>query len=447
MQVIKLKKGLNLPIKGAPKQEVDGFKTVKKVAVLGDDYPSMKPTMEIKVGDKVKLGQLLFTDKKMASVNYTAPGCGKVIEVNRGAKRHFQSIVIELDGDEEVTFKSYSADQIKSIDKEVVIKNLIDSGLWTLLRSRPMGKVADPTETPGAVFVNAMDTNPLAADISKVLEGREESFKLGLHVISKLTDGKLFLTKSPGADIPGDDISRLEVVEFDGPHPAGLVGTHIHFLYPVSRQRTAWYANAQDVASIGDLFSTGKINVEKTIAIGGPGVKDPRLIKTRTGACISELMQDELNEGENRLISGSVFAGTQAAGPLDYLGRYDQQISVIPEGRKRNFFGWAIPNYKNYSVKHLAPLKFNNNYEFTTEEYGGHRPIIPIGSYDKVMPLDVIAAYLLRAVAVDDLEEAEFLGCLELVEEDLGLCSYVCPSKIDHGENLRRTLTIIEKEG
>ena len=445
MQVIKLKKGLNLPIKGAPKQEVDGNKTVKKVAVLGDNYPGMKPTMQVKVGDKVKLGQLLFTDKKMEGVNYTSPGCGKVIEVNRGAKRHFLSLVIELDGDEELTFKSYSADQVAGLDREAVVKNLVDSGLWTLLRSRPMGKVADPAQTPGAVFVNAMDTNPLAPDVSKLLEGREESFKIGLQLIAKLTGDKLFLTKSPGANIP--EGGGFEVVEFHGPHPAGLVGTHIHFLYPVSRQKTAWYINAQDVATIGDLFSTGKINVETVVAISGPGAKNPRLVKTRTGACISEIMDGEQNDGENRLISGSVFAGVHAEGPLDYLGRFDQQIVVIPEGRKRRFLGWAIPDYKHYSVKHLAPLKMSNNYDFTTEEFGGHRPIVPIGSYDKVMPLDIIPTYLLRAVAVDDVEEAEALGCMELVEEDLGLCSYVCPSKIDHGENLRRTLTIIEKEG
>lgn len=447
MQIVKIKKGLNLPIKGAPKQEILDSKYPQKVAILGDDYVGMKPTMNVQVGDRVKKGQLLFSDKKTIGVKYTSPGCGKVIEINRGEKRHFQSIVIELEGEDEITFKSFPADKLASLKREEVVENLVESGLWTSIRSRPFGKVADPSQQPKSIFVNCMDTNPLAPSVPELLKGREDSFRAGLQVINHLNEGTLFLVKAPGDEIPQIDLPSLQVAEFSGPHPAGLVGTHIHFLSPASKTNLLWYINAQDLAAIGDLFLSGKLNMDKVIAIGGPGASNPRLIRTRYGACVSELMKEELKDDANRLISGSVFSGTKAQGPFDFLGKFDQQISVISDSSKRRFLGWVIPPMKTYSVKNLVPFKFNDNYEFNTEQYGGLRPVVPIGSYEKVMPLDIIPSYLLRALAVDDVEESEGLGCLELVEEDLALCTYVCPSKIDHGANLRRVLTIIEKEG
>lgn len=449
MGTIHIKKGLDLPIAGEPVQQVDQGQSVKRVALLGDDYVGMKPTMMVQVGDQVKLGQLLFTDKKMPGVKFTSPGSGQVVEINRGAKRKFLSIVIELEGDDEITFNSYSEDQLKDLDRNSIKNELIESGMWPLLRARPFSKVADPEGVPHSIFVTAMDTNPLAPSVEKILEGNENHFKNGLKIISKLTDGTVFLCKAPGTNIPTSDLNFLSVNEFSGPHPAGLVGTHIHFLDPVGRNKTVWTISAQDVVAIGILFSTGKISVDRVVALAGPSVKNPRLLRTRVGASLDDLTAGELKEGENRIVSGSVLSGFKAADETAFLGRYHQQVSVLPEGRKREFLGWLDPGINLYSVKKvlLSSLSLHKKFNFNTAIHGGKRAIVPVGSYEKVMPLDILPTFLLRALAVDDVEEAEKLGCLELDEEDLALCTYVCPSKIDHGAELRRNLTIIEKEG
>jgi Na+-transporting NADH:ubiquinone oxidoreductase subunit A len=449
MGLTKIKKGLTLPITGDPEQVISESNIPKRVAVLGDDYVGMKPTMEVKVGDRVKLGQVLFSDKKMPAVKYTSPGAGKVIEINRGEKRHFLSVVIELDGNEEITFQSYSETKLDSLTRKEIVAQLLDSGLWTSLRARPFSRVANPDVQPHSIFITAMDTNPLAPDVDKIIEGNKPNFITGLKILSRLTEGKLHLCKSPAAKIPVNGVDRLNIEEFDGPHPAGNVGTHIHFLDPVGRNKTIWHISAQDVISVGILFSTGKLNTERIVSLAGPGVKNPRLIRTRMGAAISDIVEGELNEGDNRVISGSVFMGHSAEGPVDYLGRYHQQISVLVEWRDRKFFGWLSLGSNLFSVKRIliSSLTPKKKFNFTTALQGGKRAIVPSGSYEKVMPLDILPTYLLRALAVSDVEESEALGCLELDEEDLSLCTFVCPSKIDHGINLRRTLTIIEKEG
>jgi len=449
MGLIKITKGLNVPITGIPEQVIGEGNIPKKVAILGDDYVGMKPTMEVKEGDKVKTGQLLFTDKKLPKVRYTSPGSGTVIEVNRGEKRKFLSVVIELDKDDEITFPSYSEKDIATLGREKVVDQLLHSGLWTALRTRPFGKVANPDTTPHSIFITAMNSEPLGPDVSKIVEVNKQNFVTGLEILSKLTEGKLFLCKYPDANLPTPDLPQLSVEEFSGPHPAGLAGTHIHFLDPVGRHKFVWYINAQDVIAVGALFTTGRLLTERIVALGGPSIKNPRLIRTRLGSALEDVVAGELKDGENRIISGSVLSGHKAAGPVAYLGRFHQQISVISEGRERKFFGWLGLGFNLYSVKRIlvSSLIPGKKFNFTTALQGGYRSIVPIGSYEKVMPLDILATYLLRAIAVTDVEEAENLGCLELDEEDLALCTFVCPSKIDHGQNLRQTLNLIEKEG
>ncbi|MCF6269818.1 MAG: Na(+)-translocating NADH-quinone reductase subunit A [Melioribacteraceae bacterium] len=449
MANIKIKKGLDLPLNGSPKQEISKTILTKKVALLGDDYVGMKPTMLVSIGDEVKKGQLLFTDKKTPGVKFTALAAGKIVEINRAEKRAFKSIVIEKSGSEEITFKSYSENELTELNKKSIKENLIESGLWTSLRVRPFSKVANPATTPNSIFVTAMDTNPLAPSIEKVLEGKEKAFENGLKILDKLIEGDIFLCKTPNSKIPTINSDKLKVEEFEGPHPSGLVGTHIHFLNPVSASKKVWYINAQDVAAIGNLFTTGKIDTERVISIGGSQVKNPTLIKTEIGADLTELTNDALTDGENRIISGSVLTGHRAAGFVTYLGRYHQQVSVIEEDREKEFFGWVNPFGNKFSVKSvlISSLMPKKKMNFSTALHGGERALVPVGSYEAVMPLDILPNYLLRALAVNDIEEAEQLGCLELDEEDLALCTFVCPSKINHGENLRSNLTQIEKEG
>ncbi len=449
MGIIKIKKGLDLPIKGEPAQVISDGRKVKRVALIGYDYPGMKPTLKVSIGDKVKTGQLLFTDKKMEGVNYTSPGAGTVVSIDRGLKRAFESIVIELEGDGEITFKKYSPEELDGLKIEEVKSLLLESGQWTSLRERPFGKVADPSVVPCSVFVTAMDSNPLSPSIEKIVEGKEKDLSNGLKVISKLTEGKTFVCKSPSEDVRFESLPNVTVEEFAGPHPAGLPGTHIHFLDPVHSGKKVWHIGIQDVIAIGKLFTTGKLSLERVVSLAGPSVLNPRLIKTRVGASVSDLVEGELREGDNRVISGSVFNGRTAEENLGYIGKFHQQITVLREGRERKFFGWLGLGFNQYSVKNIliSSLFRRKKFDFTTSMEGGKRAIIPVENYDKVMPLDIIPTYLLRSLAVDDIEEAEKLGCLELIEEDLALCTFVCAAKNDYGTLLRRNLTLIEKEG
>lgn len=450
MGLIKIKKGLDVPINGEPEQVIEDGVSPKTAALVGYDYAGMKPTLEVAVGDRVRRGQLLFTDKKMPGVNYTSPAGGTVTAVNRGEKRVFESLVIEIDdNEEEVSFDSYPEIELLSLGADKIKTNLVESGLWTALRGRPFGKVANPADTPNSIFVTAMDTNPLAPSVEKILEGKEKEFKSGLIVISRLTQGTVYLCKSPGANIPSGNIENLSEEEFAGPHPAGLPGTHIHFLDPVYNEKTVWHIDAQDVAAVGELFLNGSLPVTRVISLAGPSVKKPRLIRTRLGANIGDLVANELTDGDNRVVSGPVLSGRTAAGTLAYLGRYHQSVCVLAEGKKRTFLGWLGPGLNLFSAKPilLSALNPGKKFNFTTDSNGGKRAIVPIGSYEAVMPLDFEITYLLRALMADDIENAEHLGCLELVEEDLALCSYVSPSKIEYGPVLRHNLTVIEKEG
>ncbi len=447
-----ISKGLNLPITGEPEQIVSDGNRSKKVALLGEDYINMKPTLAVSVGDIVKLGQLLFTDKKMPGVKYTSPAAGKVVEINRGEKRKFLSIVIEITDGEEITFQSYSEGEIEGLSKETVTEQLVDSGQWTSFKARPFSKVAEPGAVPHSIFVTATDTNPLAPSVEKIIELNRKDFNTGLKIISKLTEGKIFLCKSDGANIQVDSINSLSVEEFSGPHPAGNPGTHIHFLDPVGKNKIVWYINAQDVIAIGILFTTGSLHMERVISLAGPSVKSPRLIRARIGASVEDIIKGELNHDPNseiRVVSGSLLSGHTASGPTAYLGRYHQQISVIKEGKEKVFLGWLSPGLNLFSLKRilLSSLTPGKKFSFTSALHGSGRAIVPVGSYEKVMPLDILPTFLLRSLMVNDVEEAEKLGCLELDEEDLALCSFVCPSKIDYGTILRRNLTLIEKEG
>lgn len=445
--MIKLKKGLDIPLAGSPKQEITTGNAITTVAVLGEEYVGMRPTMAVEVGDTVKKGQVLFEDKKNPGVKFTAPIAGTVKEINRGAKRVLQSVVIAAAGDAAERFTQYPATELATLTAEQVKQNLVDSGLWVAFRTRPFSQSPAIDSTPKAIFVNAMDTNPLAADPAVVIGADAEAFTQGLTVISRLTEGKTYLTKKAGVAIPS--VSAVTVAEFDGPHPAGLVGTHIHFLDAASSKKVVWHIGYQDVIAVGKLFTTGELNSERVIALAGPVVKNPRLVKTLLGAAVTELTAGELNEGQNRIISGSVLAGTTAHGVHGYVGRFHTQVSVLAEGFDKHFLGWITPGAEKHSVTraylgHLNPKKL---FSLTTTTNGSSRAMVPIGNYERVMPLDILPTLLLRDMISGDTDGAQTLGCLELDEEDLALCTYVCPGKYDYGTILRNCLTTIQKEG
>ncbi|MCD1640627.1 Na(+)-translocating NADH-quinone reductase subunit A [Stutzerimonas frequens] len=445
--MINIKRGLDLPIAGAPAQRIEAGRPVRSVAVIGFDYPTMKPTMAVQVGDRVKLGQLLFSDKKSPGVNYTAPGAGVVSAVHRGEKRVLQSVVIDLDGDEEVTFASYSPAQLDGLSSEQVRENLQQSGLWTALRTRPFSKVPAIDATPASIFVTAIDTHPLAADPAVIIAEQAEAFEAGLKVLGNL--GKVFLCKAPNASLPGESLAKVQVESFNGPHPAGLAGTHIHFLDPVSASKSVWTIGYQDVIAVGKLFTSGRLSVERVVSLAGPVVEQPRLVRARLGANLDELTAGELQPGANRVVSGSVLGGRTAHGAFAYLGRYHQQVSCLREGKEREMLHYLRAGVEKHSILniYISKLMGGKKFAFSTSTNGSPRAMVPVGNYEEVMPLDVLPTQLLRALIVGDTEVAQKLGCLELDEEDLALCTYVCAGKYEYGPILRDNLTRIEKEG
>jgi Na+-transporting NADH:ubiquinone oxidoreductase subunit A len=445
--MINIKRGLDLPIAGAPAQRIEAGRPVRSVAVIGFDYPTMKPTMAVQVGDRVKLGQILFSDKKSEGVHYTAPGAGVVSAVHRGEKRVLQSVVIDLDGDEEITFASYSPAQLEGLSSEQVRENLQQSGLWTALRTRPFSKVPAVDATPASIFVTAIDTHPLAADPAIIIAEQPEAFEAGLKVLGNLA--KVFLCKAPNASLPGESLAKVQVESFSGPHPAGLAGTHIHFLDPVSASKSVWTIGYQDVIAVGKLFTSGRLSVERVVSLAGPVVEQPRLVRARLGANLDELTAGELQPGANRVVSGSVLGGRTAHGAFAYLGRYHQQVSCLREGKEREMLHYMRPGVEKHSILniYISKLMAGKKFAFSTSTNGSPRAMVPVGNYEEVMPLDVLPTQLLRALIVGDTEVAQKLGCLELDEEDLSLCTFVDPGKHDFGPVLRKNLTQIEKEG
>ncbi len=446
--MITIKKGLDIPISGAPQQIIEDGNTISTVAVLGEEYVGMRPTMHVKVGDRVKKGQVLFEDKKNPGVKFTAPAAGVIKDVLRGERRVLQAVVIELDGDEQETFTRYDSKDLASLDRASVVAQLNDSGLWVALRTRPFSRSPKLDAEPTAIFVNAMDTNPLAADPAVIINEHRQAFIDGLKVLGHLTTGPVYVVKAADANVDTGD-AKVQLESFAGPHPAGLVGTHIHFLQPASIAKPVWHISYQDVIAYGKLFTTGELFTDRVVALGGPAVNKPRLLRTRLGANLRELTQGELANGNVRVISGSVLNGHKDDDSHQWLGRFHNQVSVLVEGDHKEFLGWIRPGANRHSVTraylgHLSPKKL---FPMTTTTNGSNRSMVPIGNYERVMPLDILPTILLRDLLSGDSEQAQKLGCLELDEEDLALCSYVCPGKYEYGPVLRKMLTEIEKEG
>jgi len=449
----RLKRGLDLPLAGEPQQVIHPARPSARVAVLGADSVGLKPTFAVQAGERVQRGQLLFEDKAAPGVRYTAPAAGIVGAIHRGDKRAFQSLVIEVDSDDAAdaqrAFAAYSGAAPERLTADAVRSLLLESGLWTALRMRPFSRVPDPASSPRALFITAIDTRPHAPSVDAVLADRLDDFHAGIACLAKLTAGTTFVCVAAGSSVTAPAIAGLKVEAFDGPHPAGNAGTHIHLLCPVDLERTVWHVGYQDVAAIGRLFTTGRLDVERVIALAGPPVQRPRLLRARLGASTDALIEGELLPGHQRIVSGSVLDGRTAMGAVHgYLGRYHLQVSALAEAGERELFGWIAPGVDKFSVWGvvLGAWRRGAKLALTTTTNGGSRAMVPIGSFERVMPLDLMPTFLLRALLVRDDERAEALGALELDEEDLALCTFVCPGKAEYGPLLRDALQRIEKE-
>ena len=449
---IRIRHGLDIPVSGMPEQLAYAGPPIQHVALCGLDYPGLKPKLLVAQGDQVGLGQPLFIDKRDPAVQYSAPGQGTVVAINRGARRVLETIIIRLEESDitELSFDALADEEIMQLERDNVASRLHESGLWTAFRTRPYSRVPLAESSPRSIFVTAIDTQPLAADPRVVVEAEVSAFTSGLRVLSRLTPGAVRLCTGPGWDISIPEMEQLQQAEFTGPHPAGLPGTHIHHLDPVGPDRTVWHIGYQDVIAIGKLFTTGKIHTKRVIALAGDRIKEPQLISTRLGASTDEIVKNRIKDPDNcRVISGSVLTGRMAEDKLAYLGRYHNQLSVIRENSKKSLFGWlgVLPGLYTASSMLLKKTGHQRKLTFTTSQNGRFSGMLPMGLFDKVMPLDILSSPLLRALMVKDTDHAQALGCLELDEEDLALCSFVCPAKYDYGTVLRTNLKQIEKEG
>lgn len=449
MAVFYIKQGKNIRLKGAAGKEIITLPLPKRVAIQPSDFRGIKASPCVKANDLVKVGSPLLEDKNHPEIKIVSPLSGKVTAINRGEKRVLLDIVVEADGRQEaVHFRKFSRSEIAVASKEDVEKQLLESGLWPALRQRPFSKVAFPQDSPKSIFVHAMNTEPLAPDIDFILQDKEEQFQTGLNVLRRLTKGKVYVCAQYGAQSRAlTQAQGVELHYFAGPHPAGNVSTHIHYLDPVRKGDHVWYVEAQDVLRIATLFLEGVYPTERIIAVTGEGAPKRAYFKTIVGAPLSLLLREGIAEGV-RCLSGSVLAGKDA-GKNGSVGFYDAQVTVIPEGGKRTFLGWLSPGFNKYSFSKTFVSSFlpEREVSLTTDKQGSDRAIVLNHIYDQFVPLDIMTYFLFKAVIGGDIEEAEKLGILECDEEDFALCSFACPSKTDIGAIIREGLDTIDREG
>ncbi|WP_037255421.1 Na(+)-translocating NADH-quinone reductase subunit A [Roseobacter sp. SK209-2-6] len=447
MRHYKLRKGLELPVEGAPAQEVHEGPAVRTVALLGSDYLGLKPRLAVQEGDVVAAGTPVFANKDTAAAQVVSPVAGRVKAVNRGARRVLISVEIEVDpaAAEPVDFSAVG----DVTTAEGLAERLCAAGLWTSFLTRPYSKVPDPESRPAALFVTAIESEPLAADAALIIKEQKEAFAAGLKAVAMLSEGKTYLCQGAGEALPGADLPGVEAASFEGPHPAGLAGTHMHFLEPPTAAKTVWSIGYQDVIAIGHLLLTGKINSERVIALSGPLVGQPRLLRTIQGASMADLTVGGIDTSvPARMISGSILSGRAGEGADGYLGRYARQVTVIEEDQKQIPMGWIRPMASKYAVQPVLGSLFSKKlYALTSNLNGGRRAMVPTGTFEELMPQDFLPTQLLRALLVMDTDQAQALGALELDEEDLGLVGFACPAKYEYGLALRDSLTKIEKEG
>jgi Na+-transporting NADH:ubiquinone oxidoreductase subunit A len=433
---IRLRKGFDLPIPGAPVQAIETSPAARSVALLGDDFPDVRAAIQVSVGDRVRIGQSLFTNRRRPELCFPSPASGTVSAVHRGEARRFIGVEVQVEKTESVEFPRVGLSDLRSWSREKTTERLLEAGDWIALRARPFGRIATPGRPPAAIFVRAMDSNPLAVDAAVVLRERPDDLRVGLTALSRLTDGPLYLCSSPGATQAPPEVERLELVEFAGPHPAGLVGTHTHHLLPVSSDRRVWYVGYQDVLAIGHLFRTGRPDPLRVISLAGPAVRSPRLLRTTIGASTEALVRGELTIEHCRIISGSVLSGRIAARPGAFLGRYHEQLCAIPERVAQASGAWWIPSWKRLRRVpwwRAAPT-------WSNQLHGESSAFFPLDLFERAFPLRLPISPLLRALAAGDARAAVALGALELEEEDLALSSYLCPAKLEYGPLLRIVL-------
>ncbi len=442
----KLKRGLDIRLKGGAEAVLGSALQIRTVALKPTDFPGLTPKLKVKADMQVKAGDALFFDKYNPDILFSSPVSGTVKAINRGERRKILEVVVESDGKMESL--AFAKADPSVLSREQIKTHLLQSGLWPFLKQRPYGILAKPADVPKNIFISCFDSGPLAPDYSFIMKGQEKMLQTGINALAKLTDGKVFLGISYGNTGFFGQLKNVETNNFSGPHPAGVVGIQIHQVSPINKGEIVWAINLLDVLFIGRLFETGKIDMSKIIALTGSEVNAPQYYPTIHGACLENiLVNNTKNEVKERVISGNVLTGTQVEQD-DYLGFFDHQLTVIPEGDKYEFMGWADPGFNKFTASKafFSKLFPKKTYTLDANLHGGERAFVLSGQYEKYLPMDILPVYLLKAILANDIDKMEQLGIYEIVEEDLALCEYACTSKVKVQDIVRQGLGLMMKE-
>lgn len=446
-KVIKIRRGLNIPIKGVAERKIADTQHPSTVAIKPPDFKGLTLKLAVKVEDSVQIGTPLLHDKTNPEILITSPVSGKVVSINRGERRALLEVVIQPDKSD--SYVDFGATDTAKATRETIVARLLQTGLWPLIIQRPFGLVANPKDTPRDIFVSCFDTSPLAPDINYVISQDKKSFVAGLEILKKITSGKVYLgIAADESNKIFDDISGVEKRYFSGPHPAGNVGIQIHHISPIAKGDIVWTLRPQDVQIIGRYFESGKLNFSRIVAITGSEVLQRQYVRTVCGADITYLLKDNLTTDKNlRYISGNPLTGDMVH-PSGYLGYYADQVTVIPEGDNYEFLGWLMPRFDKFSASrtYFSRLMPKKDYVFDANMHGDERAFVVTGEYEKYLPMDVLPVFLLKAIIVKDIDQMEQLGIYEVIEEDLALCEFACTSKIEVQKTLRQGIDYLISE-
>lgn len=446
-KIFKLKRGLNIRLKGEAAKVLETSFEAVELAIKPTDFPGLSPKIMVKAGQEVKAGEPLFLDKNNPEIIFTAPASGEILAVNRGERRKVLEIVLKSNGKNNCV--EFTKADPQKLTRSEVKEQIKKSGLWPFLRQRPYGTVAKPESTPLHIFISGFDSAPLAPDYEFILKGQTSAFQTGINALAKLTDGKIHVGISPAQENGFfSGIKNIEITQFSGPHPSGNVGIQIHHISPISKGDIIWTINPQEVIYIGRLFETGKIDLSKIIALVGSEVKTPKYFRVTHGTNLSGLLKDATKkEVTERFISGNVLTGTKVD-TNDYLGFFDQQVTVIPEGDYSEFLGWAMPRLNKFSLSrsYFSWLSPKKEYKADANMNGEERAYVVTGQYEKVLPMDILPVFLVKAIIAEDIDKMEQLGIYEVIEEDMALCEYVCTSKTEVQSILRNGINLMIKE-
>lgn len=444
---IKIRKGVNIRLKGAAEKVIASAAPPSSYSVKPADFHNLVPKLVVQPGDEVKAGSVLFYDKYNENIRFVSPVSGEVTEIVRGEKRKL--LEVRILPDKETNYEKFETADPNKITAEQINKSLLHSGLWPFLRQRPYDVIANPERKPKAIFISSFNSAPLAPDYDFAVHGQGDFFQTGLDALAKLCEGKVYLNLNAAEKTSGvfRNAKNVQISYFSGPHPSGNVGVQIHHLNPINKGEVIWCVNPQDVIIIGKLFKEGKYDASRIIALTGSSVKKPRYFKTIIGANIKEFIQDNIEPGNLRYISGNILTGKKI-NPDGHLGFYDDQITVIPEGDKQEFLGWITPGLNKFSVSRsfCSWLMPNKEYALDTNLHGEDRPFVLTGQYEQVFPMNIYPQQLLKAIIIGDLELMENLGIYEVAPEDFALCEFVCTSKINSQEIVRKGLDYVQKE-